>query len=89
MIANLEGGGTLTSKDGLEGASNTMGKRELKLRIDELLDVGTTNLGSRELGDLDDVDRAETGTVASSQILVYTTRKIRLMRINDASYSKT
>lgn len=70
MIRNLEGGRTLTGKDGTVGASNTVGKRELELGVDELLDVGTTDLGSGELGDLDDVDGTETGTVASSQILV-------------------
>lgn len=47
-----------------------MGQRELELRVDQLLNVGTTNLSSADLADLDDVDGAETSTVLGSHILV-------------------
>lgn len=51
-----KGGGTLGSKDGAEGASDAVWKRELELGIDELLDVWTTHLRSLQLCNPDDVN---------------------------------
>lgn len=69
---DLEGRGTAAGKDGAEGAGNTVGQGELELGVDQLLDVRAADLGSVQLLDLDDVDGAEAGTVAGSQVLVYT-----------------
>lgn len=64
------GGGTLTGKDGLEGTSNAMGNGEFDLGIDELLNVRTTNLGSFDFSNTNDLDGTETGTMTGSHIHV-------------------
>jgi hypothetical protein len=49
---------------------NTVGKREGELGGKELLDVRTTNIGVRDLGNTDDLDRSEASTVTGSHVLV-------------------
>ena len=66
------GGWTFTSKDWLEGAGNTMGNGEFNLGINELLNVRTTDLGSFNFGDTDDLDGTETGTMTGSHVHVKT-----------------
>ena len=64
------GGGTLTGEDGLEGTSNAMRNGEFNLGIDELLNVRTTNLGSFDFSNTDDLDGTETGTMTGSHVHV-------------------
>lgn len=69
-ITHLESSGTLASKDGLEGTTSAMSHRELDLGIEELLNVGATNLGSSQFSNTDDLDGAEAATVTGSQVHV-------------------
>lgn len=53
------------------GLGNTVGERELEVLGDELLDVGALDVGGLlNLNDTENVDRPETGTVASSHVRV-------------------
>lgn len=61
---------TLSGEDGLEGTGNAVGNGELDLGIDKLLHVGTTDLGSFDFSNTDDLDGAETGTVTGSHVHV-------------------
>lgn len=48
-----------------------MGKRELEVLLEELLDVGAADgVGLLDLDNLEDMDGAEAGTVTSSHVLV-------------------
>jgi len=54
-----------------DGLGNAVGKGELEVLGEELLDVGAADvLGLLNLDDLDDVDRTEAGTVAGGHVLV-------------------
>lgn len=66
----VEGVGALAGENAdVTGA--TMRKGELETRGHELLDVRALDvLGLLNLGDLEDVDRGETSTVAGSHVLV-------------------
>lgn len=44
---------------------------EFELGVDELLDVWSSNLSGGQLRNLDDMNGAETGTVATSHILIH------------------
>ena len=70
-VTYLEGGGTLASKDRAEVAVHAMGQGKLQLRVQQLLDVRATHLSVLHLGNLDDLDGSETGTMSGSQVLVH------------------
>jgi hypothetical protein len=71
---HLKGVGAGTSKDGcmaLVGRTeHTVRKRELETRLQQLPDIRTTHILGCNFRHLDDVDRGESGTMASSHVLV-------------------
>lgn len=71
----LKGARANTRKDRTEalacGTGDTVRERELELRLQQLPDVRATDVSALYFGYLDDLDGAETGTVASSHVLVY------------------
>lgn len=70
MTRLVEGVGALAG-EGADVTGATVRKGELETRSHELLDVRTLDiLGLLDLGDLENVDRGETGTVAGSHVLV-------------------
>jgi len=50
---------------------NSVGKRELDLRVEELLRVGSSDFGSGDVVHRKDLNAAESGSVSSRQILVH------------------
>lgn len=69
-LTHLESSGTLASKDGLESTTSAMSHGELDLGVQDLLDVGATNLSSGQLSNTDDLDGAEAAAVTGSQVHV-------------------
>jgi hypothetical protein len=67
----LEGGGALTSKDRIKMSADTVRERKLQFRIKKLLDISTLDIGRLDFFNADNVDGAETSTVACSHVLIY------------------